>query len=185
MFKIRPENKDLYSIARFMAHSLLIKVPGITQIALTGSLARDEEKVNDIDLVIFHFMGALGDGFCSTNPETSTLIISGKPNNRTFIMDRLADVSFVPPGVKADLIFIQDRALYDCDYMAEISREETNDDFYKTILCDIPPLPFDIKEMNFSEKRIMHGPCTKCAPRISWKEKRTYRVKHIDYSFGY
>jgi len=175
--------KDLLVLQSRIMALILSSIPGISHVALSGSLARNEKSINDIDLIALHFLGSRADMLCRINQpieskiELCTINQSDVGYFTEYLLDpiRLQLSEVLTAEDKVDIIFVQDKILYDCSYLANLSKNEKNEDFYKVIFCDIPLLKFSRAERDFVKKPISHGrEC--CKPRIAWKERKLRMV---------
>lgn len=121
--------------------SLLLQNQHVTGVALTGSLARLEKKIHDIDLIVFHD-GTLRDGSAPDPPG---------PAEYDYEDSFPLDVAFVVPecklvhslrearaGVPVNYIFVNEKVLWDCSYLQALEAKEHFKDFYLRVFCDIP-----------------------------------------------
>lgn len=123
--------------AELISH-LLIENALVNGVALSGSLARLESNIHDIDLVILH-NGSMNDG-SSTVPEgikkinyDNEVILSTAVGG---ILARRIDQ--VRGEVPLNLIFVHEKALWDCQYLASLEKKESFSGFYLTLFCQIP-----------------------------------------------
>jgi len=106
-------------------------------VALTGSLARLEHKIHDIDLVVFHG-GSMPDGIAQDPAR-----IEPYYNDDLFLSSVLTPhisrmLSQARAEVSVNYIFTGIKALWDCKYLNSLAKEERLKDFYRRIFCDIP-----------------------------------------------
>lgn len=184
---------------------LLLQNRHVTCVGLTGTLARLEPKIHDIDLIIFHD-GILQDGIA---PDPCGL--KGSDYQDAFPLD----VAFVVPdwglvqslreassGTPVDYIFVKEKVLFDCSYLQSLEAKERFKDFYTRVFCDIPLILLRPRErrgilheviglddifwfgndlpgigLKYNGLRIGHR-CAdpRCKPRESW-EKCRRRIK--------
>lgn len=123
--------------------SFLLKLDTrVTGVAITGSLARLEAEIHDIDLVVLH-NGSMEDGSCKDPMR-----------NKLYCNDLLLSSILESPGlcraltqarsgVPADFIFVQERVLWDCDYLRSLERKEKFPDFYLRVFNDLPLILLD------------------------------------------
>lgn len=186
-------------IAKLLAY-LLVREKGVSFVALTGSLARGETEVRDIDLIVLHTLGPEADFTCHINHNPSGFGLTHRQKSRdpvlTFLCDQtmrylewrtfleerfshgfvsvlsaLCSAYLLKLGaVKVDLIFMHNRVLYDCEYLAYLGGIERFEDFYRRVFCEIPLLPFnpEIAEFEFPSLRHKDGKC--CFPRRTWED---------------
>ena len=123
---------------------LLMLNPHVTGVALTGSLARKERRIHDIDLVVLHD-GELEDG-SAQDPEreepyyNNDLILSSvfAATDGPELLSR--SLSQARDNIPVNYIFVSEKALWDCGYLARLEREENFPGFYKRVFCDTPLL---------------------------------------------
>ena len=171
-------------------------------VALTGSLARLEPKIHDIDLVIFHG-GSMPNGTAQDparvepyyNDDISLSSVLTPHISRTLSQARAE--------VPINYIFTGIEALWDCEYLDLLAEEERMKDFYRRIFCDIPlvllfPIdrfeklidnPVKASNISLSGKTTINGhyyygykikhQCNNpaCQPKQSWAECRE-EIKH-------
>lgn len=117
----------------------------VTGVAITGSLARLEPEIHDIDLVVLHD-GSMEDGsckdpMCEGSYYNNDLLLCSVLNNsvlsRAFTQARF--------GVPVDFIFVGESALWDCDYLQSLAKKETYPDFYFRVFndADVPLVLLD------------------------------------------
>lgn len=118
--------------------SLLLQNEHIVGVALTGSLARQERKIHDIDLVVFHD-GALQDGSCQ-DPERKEPYYSDDLILPVLLKNGMLSrhLSQARADVPVNYIFIGERAIGDCGYLKSLEAKEKFPEFYLRVLCDIP-----------------------------------------------
>lgn len=176
-------------------------------VALTGSLARLEPLVADIDLVVFHD-GMIRDGFVSDSLKRSY-------DESNFTLDGVLGrelaylLSFARGETPVDYIFVRTDALWDCGYLSQLRTQERHPDFYATVFCQIPLyllnpkvvvrgrlhkflfhkdgicgfrwLDLTLQEAHyfFPEIQVRHRCLTpSCQPKTPWEERwRTLRVR--------
>ncbi|MBI2122249.1 MAG: hypothetical protein HYT98_03935 [Candidatus Sungbacteria bacterium] len=175
-------------------------------VALTGSLARLEPKIHDIDLVIFHG-GSMPNGI-SQDPAR----IEPYYNDDLLLSSILTPyisrtTSQARAGVPVNYIFTGIEALWECAYLDSLAGEERMKDFYRRIFCDIPLIllhpmarfgklidnPVKISGISLSGNKTINGlyyhglkikhQCENpaCQPKQSWAECREeirLRKKH-------
>lgn len=125
---------------------LLMQNPNVSGVAITGSLARFEDKIADIDLVILH-NGNMQDGsaheprkklpYYSNDLILSWVLGSGGVSRQ---------ITHARGDVPVDFIFVDEKVLWDCEYLGSLEQNEKFKEFYKRVFCDIPLillLPFD------------------------------------------
>lgn len=162
---------ELFPKAELIA-DFIGKNRNVTGVAVTGSLAR-LEPARDIDLVIFH-NGAFKDGLARDpeRPEASRPIANQYYNNDL-------DFSLVPNyqavirtrgNVPLDLIFVQEKILWDCSYLELLGKSEKFPEFYKRVFCDIPLLLLGVRRHSPLEKFTGNLP-------VKWLE--------VDYGLSY
>lgn len=106
-------------------------------VALTGSLARLEPKIHDIDLVVFHG-GSMPDGI-SQDPTRIEPYYNDDLFLSSVLMPHISRMlSQVRAGVPINYIFTSIEALWECEYLDSLAREKRMKDFYRRIFCDIP-----------------------------------------------
>lgn len=122
---------------------LLLQNQHITGVALTGSLARLEPQIHDIDLVVFHD-GEMQDG-SSQDPPKDTPSCSNELILGSVMGEDIArSLGHVRGDVPINYIFVGETALWDCRYLQELEKVEMSEkgrgefEFYLTILCQIP-----------------------------------------------
>lgn len=142
MFCKRWKPEELLPKAELLAH-ILQSDPRIVGVALTGSLARLEPKIHDIDLVVFHD-GSMHDGMAE-DPERAEPYYSDTISLSTMLSTQLSrSLSQARNNTPANLIFVQEKAMWDCGYLRSLSKKEKFTEFYLRIFCDIPLILLDI-----------------------------------------
>lgn len=134
----RPEKLLLKA---YVLSAILMHDHRVTGVALTGSLARLEPKIHDIDLVVFHD-GQLREGSVTDPPD-----LAEYGYEDSFPLD----FAFRTPGgnmvtalrrtsgrVPMNYIFVNEKVLWDCRYLLWLEAKEHYKDFYKRVFCDIP-----------------------------------------------
>lgn len=116
---------------------LLKQCPGVVDVALTGSVARLEPEVHDIDLVIFHD-GSLKDG-CAQDPERMEPYYNNDINLAGAVGPEIArQLSQARMGVPVNYVFVEARVIFDCEYLRALGEQENFPEFYLRVFCDIP-----------------------------------------------
>lgn len=112
--------------------------PHITGVALTGSLARKEPLIHDIDLVVLHD-GTLSIGGIS-DPLTEATYDEGLdlPYGAIFQTEIEKTLREQRGPVPVNYICVQDRALWDCRILQSFKQHERFPDFYLRVFTDIP-----------------------------------------------
>jgi hypothetical protein len=169
-------NERMRGVAKMISH-ILLSGSGVNQVALTGSLARDEVFVRDIDLVVLHTLGDKCDLTCHLNHRIpdSYSVTSAEP--RDFLKDVFSKnldiaVKAVAGITSVDLIFVQEKALNDCTYLRSLSTKERYTDFYKRIFCELPLLPYDSYTCEFKKESLRHNCRETCKPAREWIKVR-------------
>ncbi len=134
-FKLDKAFEKARAIADLLAFS-----KRISGVAITGSVARNERTVHDVDLVLFH-RGNTKDGVCHSNGESSNRVPSllKKHLRNEGLCGRILDVLDTLP---ASFIFVHEKILTDCQYL-QSKIPEKNDkggrrDFFPTVFYEIP-----------------------------------------------
>ncbi|MBI2640833.1 MAG: hypothetical protein HYW91_03035 [Candidatus Sungbacteria bacterium] len=124
--------------AENLAETALLS-PHVTGIALTGSLARKEPLIHDIDLVVLHD-GTLPVGGIS-DPCTADAS-HGKGVDLTYgavfqaqTEEKLREQRGLVP---VNYICVPERALWDCSVLQSLKEHERFPDFYLRVFTDIP-----------------------------------------------
>lgn len=115
---------------------------GVTGVAITGSLARLERYCHDVDLVVFHD-GTLEDGSCR-DPDTT----------RQNYSDMIPLTALAPPGiarrltqarmgVPVDYLCVDEKILWDCNYLHSREEVEEYSEFHRRVFCDLPLILLD------------------------------------------
>lgn len=119
---------------------LLMQNPHVTGVALTGSLARFEPLVHDIDLVVFHD-GMISDLSCSEPRQdvekddySSALPLACVIENGVVARH----ITQARNGVPINFIFVNERVLSDCDYLQSLVYQEWFPGFYQRVFCGLP-----------------------------------------------
>ena len=144
MFCKRWTSQELIPKMDLLAFLLLLH-PHITGVLLTGSLARKERKIHDIDLVVLHD-GEMEDGSaCDPMKEepyySNDLLLATTVSGGPEFLSRALGHARGP--VPLNYIFVHEEVLWNCAYLQSLSEEERYSEFYKRVFCDIPLLLFD------------------------------------------
>jgi len=162
MFCKRWRPEELLPKADLLSY-LLLQHPHIVGVALTGSLARREPKIHDIDLVVFHD-GTMEDG-SAQDPERTTPY---SYNNDLSLVEVLRNgllarsLSQARDGVPVNYIFVDQKVLWDCTYLRSLEKQERFKEFYLRIFNDIPLLllgPYQRRGMlkaRLTDKGVVH-----------------------------
>lgn len=163
-------------------------LPVIKQVALTGSLARlnERSKAHDIDLVLFHD-GEVPDRMITLEGKVESWNpygIDRVPNRELFsFLEKLFGASALPIArylinvvpSKVDIVLAHRRILTDCDYLGKFSVMDKDPDFSKRVFCELPLLGFNVLTGTFSEalrhRRVYCG----CYPAHRWEFVRQER----------
>lgn len=108
----------------------------VTGVALTGSLARFEPRVHDIDLVVFHD-GQLPEGGCRV-PETANGLGHDVSLSAVLGAELARRLATVREEVPISYLFVREQALWDCDVLQALKPKEKFPGLYLTIFCQIP-----------------------------------------------
>lgn len=127
------------------AHSLasvLRDCPSVTGVALTGSLARFERLIHDIDLIILHD-STMPDGSCQ-DPSRITERYALPDLDLGFTVGRYIakSLSEIRGDVPVNYIFVHEKALWDCKYLQSLAKLERMPGFYLAVFCQIPLILF-------------------------------------------
>ena len=108
---------------------LLMQNENVCGVALTGSLARFEHAVHDLDFVILH-NGKLKDGSAKEPPRREPYY------NNDLILNSAIDSGSITRHIKqalgvvpADFIFVNVQALWNCEYLQSLERQEVFTEF--------------------------------------------------------
>lgn len=133
--------EELFPRVELLCH-FLEQNEHVAGVALTGSLARLEPRVNDIDLVVLHD-GYFKDGRYQDAKDFKIVMTKNdgygtiaETSFKDDILTRLLCEARL--GVPVDYIVIEEKALWDCDYIKSLKKIEGMPDFYLRILCDLP-----------------------------------------------
>lgn len=123
--------------------SFLLKLDKrVTGVAITGSLARMEPEIHDIDLVVLHDK-SMEDGSCK-DPMRDVLycddlllstVLENGPLFRAITQAR--------GDIPADFIFVCERVLWKCDYLKSLEAKERFPQFYLRVFKDLPLILLD------------------------------------------
>lgn len=113
--------------------SIIMEDPRFVSIAVTGSVARNEFPVNDIDLIVFHD-GRLSDGSWS-DPPKPTLDLHAR-NISPFAQGFVPSVRAARRDIPVDFLVVNQKALWDCEYLQSLKSIEQFADFYLRVFCD-------------------------------------------------
>ena len=120
---------------------VLLENQHVTGVALTGSLARLEPKIHDIDLIVFHD-GRLKDGSAPDPPGPSEYDYEDSfPLDVAFDVpewDLVRSLRGISSGTPLNYIFVQEKVLFNCAYLQSLEAREHFKDFYTRVFCDIP-----------------------------------------------
>jgi len=115
-----------------------LRSPHITGVALTGSLARMEPLIHDIDLVVLHDgtlpIGGIGDPLTDMTYDEGLDLVY-RDVFPTSIEERLKEQRGPVP---INYICVPDRALWDCKTLQSLKKYERFPDFYLRVFTDIP-----------------------------------------------
>lgn len=140
MFCKRWRPEVLLAIANRLAE-LLIENRHVTGVALTGSLARLESNIHDIDLVVFHD-GTLKDGSAPDPPGPKEYDYEDSfPLDVAFVVperDLVRSLREASSGTPVNYIFVEEKVLFDCAHLQSLEAREHFKDFYTRMFCDIP-----------------------------------------------
>lgn len=185
--EIRPKLKLL---THFLAQDARV-----TGIALTGSCARGEPRIHDIDLVVFHNGSFDKKGLvCSpTAHKKGNYNTSVYSVREIFGPDLGQHIVAAHADVPVDFILVEERVLWDCVYLQTLNfLEETKDEkliaeFYLRVFCDIPLLLFYVSKNSQLRQHLscepssdfaasIHHACPyvdhRCQPKTTWIEIR-------------
>ena len=128
---------DLLWRAENLAETALLS-PHITGVALTGSLARMEPLVHDIDLVVLHDgtlpIGGISDPLGGKDYEEGIDLLYAK-----VFQPAVEEKLRVRRGpVPVNYICVPDRTLWDCKTVQSMKQYERFPDFYLRVFTDIP-----------------------------------------------
>lgn len=204
MFCKRYRPEELLANADCLARFLL-ENQHVTGVALTGSLARLEPKIHDIDLVVLH-EGALRDGSSSEpSADAEDNYDDAFPLDTAFVIPErklVSNLRWAAAGIPVNYIFVNEKALWDCKYVQSLEERERYQDFFTRVFCDIPLVLLRPRQRrgllqerielrdtiwlgeNFSgvgrmyEGMVVRHKCgnPKCQPRETWAECRK-RIK--------
>ncbi|OHA00954.1 MAG: hypothetical protein A3C07_00955 [Candidatus Sungbacteria bacterium RIFCSPHIGHO2_02_FULL_47_11] len=124
---------DLLPRADLLAFFLMNEAH-VTGVAITGSLARLERWCHDIDLVVLHD-GALEDGSCS-DPDTKINYGDRVPLTSFSLPEIAYHLTQARNGVPIDYLCINERILWDCDYLRSCADIEEYSEFYLQIFSE-------------------------------------------------
>lgn len=125
--------------------ALLLQNGHVTGVALTGSLARLEPKIHNIDLIVFHD-GSLRDGSAPDPPGPAEYDYEDSfpdsfPLDTAFVIPEWSLVRYLrqtSSGTPVNYIFVKETVLFDCAYLQALEAKEKFRDFYRRVFCDIP-----------------------------------------------
>lgn len=181
----------------FLAHAerladLFSLMPGITAVALTGSLARIEEQehANDIDLVLFHdgtldnlsfsiVRGKEYDCMYGVYSETDRWELKqGESILKRLFGDRSHPIrryitDYVP--CKVDIFCANAAVLTDCDALRQFSTTCRDPEFANRIFCEVSLRKFDVFQGKFLPFNLLHKDGLCCKPRVPWETARKLR----------
>jgi len=152
-------------------------MPFVRQVALGGSLARREDRLQarDIDLVIFHDGSLKRSGHkivpcCS--PERPYHLEF--PPEFTRALTRRDHCLIKRMLFPLDTIFLDERVLSDCTFLQSVP------DGIRRVVCTHPLLEFNPGTRRF-DKLISHGDHPTCGPTDSWDEiaREKERIKNM------
>jgi len=140
--------EELLPLADLISCQLMLH-NDIAGVALTGSLARLEPLIHDIDMVVFHD-GNIEDGSCEGSEEKRRSVgYNGTEIYlalERFIGESLSKkIASILGEVPSHLIFVNERILWNCEYLLERDWAVSgalglNTGLYKTVFCQIPLL---------------------------------------------
>ncbi len=128
---------DLLWRADNLAETALLSTH-INGVALTGSLARMEPLIHDIDLVVLHDgmlpIGGIGDPLSEIDYDEGLDL-----NYRDIFLPEIEEKLREKRGpVPVNYICVPDRALWDCKVLQSLKQYERFPDFYLRVFTDIP-----------------------------------------------
>jgi hypothetical protein len=126
---------DLFPIADLLS-TLLSSHEAVTGVAVTGSVARMEPTVHDLDLVVFHD-GSLATGGFRQKSDIPTEWESFDKE----IGDKLARRLNMARGlVPVTYLFAKETTLWNCEDLQDFASKEKHPGFWRTIFCQTPLL---------------------------------------------
>ena len=132
---------ELLPKASLLAKTLM-DCPKVTGVALTGSLARFEKLSHDIDLIVLH-NNTMTDGSCEDPPRTIVRYSNPDLDLGFTIGNYNAEkLSEIRGDVPVNYIFVNEKALWDCQYLQSLEKLEGLPGFYIAVFCQIPLLLF-------------------------------------------
>lgn len=123
--------------AENLAETALLS-PHITGVALTGSLARMEPLIHDIDLVVLHDEMLPVGGISDPPSEASYDEGFDLPYSAIFETQTEERLKKQRGPIPVNYICIPDRALWDCKTLQSLKQYERFPDFYLRVFTDIP-----------------------------------------------
>lgn len=165
-------SKELMPVAHSLA-DILMKEPNVSGVAITGSVARYESHVHDIDLIVFQ-NGNRANASCAHDSvvERYSSGYGGPERNLVQVLKELvAEQAFLRLSearreIPVHYVFVNEKILWDCDYLQSFlpragemgffarmglrfrgaikaAEDRAKDEFYSTVFCEIPLLLID------------------------------------------
>ncbi len=201
------EMKRYLPTARVLA-DILYEHPGVTGVAITGSAARFEKEVHDLDLVVFHNGKKLEDNY-SRYPHRES---RGWYGEIEYTLTKLLGYRYrrlaghleqATGDIPFDLILVNEKVLTSCSHLTGLQDLTYDKDFFKRIFCELPMRLLLcahskglVKKVTEKQKDVLvdtgwsnallykdiRHQCpphyAPCKPRVTWEERKKERERN-------